>query len=149
MKRILVCGGRDYGLINPKRPLEYPRKHAERRRLNEVLSTFAVKLGTFQIIHGGAKGADALAGAWASDRPAFPEPLAFPADWDNVSVPGAVVRTSKKTGKPYNILAGHFRNQRMIDEGKPDLVIAFPGGTGTADMVDRARKAGIEVREVV
>jgi hypothetical protein len=30
--------------------------------------------------------------------------------------------------------AGHIRNQRMIDEGKPDAAVAFPGGTGTADM---------------
>jgi Lhr-like helicase len=36
----------------------------------------------------------------------------------------------------------------MIDEGKPDLVIAFPGGRGTADMVGRARKAGIRVVEI-
>jgi hypothetical protein len=33
----------------------------------------------------------------------------------------------------------------MIDEGKPDLVIAFPGGRGAADMVSRAIKAGIRV----
>ena len=35
----------------------------------------------------------------------------------------------------------------MLDTGI-DLVIAFPGGTGTADMVRRARKAGVEVREI-
>jgi hypothetical protein len=27
--------------------------------------------------------------------------------------------------------AGPLRNQRMLDEGKPDLVVAFPGGGGT------------------
>jgi ABC-type branched-subunit amino acid transport system substrate-binding protein len=36
----------------------------------------------------------------------------------------------------------------MIREGKPDAVVAFPGGRGTADMVRQARAAGIEVREV-
>jgi hypothetical protein len=35
----------------------------------------------------------------------------------------------------------------MLDEGKPNLVVAFPGGTGTADMVQRAREAGNEVIE--
>lgn len=35
----------------------------------------------------------------------------------------------------------------MIFEGKPDLVVAFPGGAGTADMVSRARRAGIDVLE--
>ena len=44
--------------------------------------------------------------------------------------------------------AGPIRNQRMIDEGRPDLVVAFPGGTGTADMVERARVAGIRVIEI-
>ena len=36
----------------------------------------------------------------------------------------------------------------MLDEGKPDLVVAFPGGTGTADMIRRAKKAGVEVKEI-
>lgn len=42
--------------------------------------------------------------------------------------------------------AGPIRNQRMLDEGKPDLVVAFPGGRGTADMVRRAKAAGVPVR---
>jgi UDP-N-acetylmuramoylalanine-D-glutamate ligase len=36
----------------------------------------------------------------------------------------------------------------MLDVGKPDLVVAFPGGRGTADMVRRAKEAGVEVIEV-
>lgn len=44
--------------------------------------------------------------------------------------------------------AGPIRNQQMLDEGKPDLVVAFPGGTGTADMVRRAKAAGVRVIEV-
>lgn len=55
----------------------------------------------------------------------------FPPDWDK-----------------YGNAAGPIRNQQMLDEGKPDLVVAFPGGRGTADMVNKARKAGIEVIEV-
>ena len=38
-----------------------------------------------------------------------------------------------------------MRNARMLAEGKPDLVVAFPGGRGTADMVAQARKAGVRV----
>jgi hypothetical protein len=34
----------------------------------------------------------------------------------------------------------------MLDEGRPDLVLAFPGGRGTADLIARAREAGIPVR---
>jgi UDP-N-acetylmuramoylalanine-D-glutamate ligase len=44
--------------------------------------------------------------------------------------------------------AGPIRNKRMLDEGKPDLVVAFPGGRGTANMISQARKAGVEVIEV-
>lgn len=81
------------------------------------------------VIHGGCPtGADAFAQEWAS--PVVPIEM-YAAEWD-------------KHGKA----AGPIRNQRMIDEGKPDLVVAFPGGRGTADMVRRARKAGIPVREV-
>lgn len=48
----------------------------------------------------------------------------------------------------YGRMAGAMRNQQMLDEEEVDLVVAFPGGKGTADMVRRARAAGIEVREV-
>lgn len=44
--------------------------------------------------------------------------------------------------------AGPIRNAAMLKFGKPDLVLAFPGGAGTADMVKKARTAGVEVREV-
>ena len=81
------------------------------------------------IIHGAAKGADSLASEWAALNEVKEE--VFPADW-----------------KTHGRAAGPIRNQQMLDEGKPDLVIAFPGGRGTADMVKRARKAGIEVMEV-
>lgn len=45
--------------------------------------------------------------------------------------------------------AGPERNARMLAEGWPDLVVAFPGGRGTADMVRRAKAAGVRVVEVV
>jgi hypothetical protein len=46
--------------------------------------------------------------------------------------------------------AGPIRNQQMLDEGKPDLVVAFllPQGSGTLDMIRRTEKAGIEVRVI-
>src|SRR5690606_30354012 len=56
--------------------------------------------------------------------------VAYPADW-------------RRHGRA----AGPIRNQEMADAGA-DLCIAFPGGRGTADMVRRARAAGIPVRSV-
>lgn len=82
-----------------------------------------------EIISGMAPGADTLAADWAR-RFGFPLHK-FPADW-------------QKHGRA----AGPIRNQRMLDEGKPDLVVAFPGGRGTADMVARARKAGVPVLDL-
>lgn len=76
------------------------------------------------VIHGAARGADTLAGEWAAAR-GIPV-LEFPADW-------------KTHGKK----AGPIRNQQMLDEGKPNFVVAFPGGAGTADMVGRAKAAGL------
>jgi len=78
------------------------------------------------IIHGGAKGADTFAGMFANK--AGVNNTEFKADWNQ-----------------YGKRAGYIRNKTMLDEGKPDLVIAFPGGKGTAMMVDIARKAGVEV----
>jgi len=82
------------------------------------------------VIHGAARGADECAWRWACRS--FVPDKAFPADW-------------KKHGRA----AGPIRNQKMLDEGKPDLVVAFPGGRGTADMVARARSAGVLVIEVL
>lgn len=78
------------------------------------------------IIHGGARGADTLGGV-AADLLRVPCHV-FPANW-----------------KRHGNAAGPIRNQRMLDEGKPDVVVAFPGGRGTADMVSRARIEGVEV----
>lgn len=83
------------------------------------------------VIEGEAPGADTLARK-AAEHLGLPV-LPFPADWE-------------KHGRA----AGPLRNQRMLDEGKPDLILAFVDGLdtsrGTADMVSRARLAGVEVR---
>lgn len=80
------------------------------------------------IIHGGASGADSLADRWAMIENIERE--RYYANW--------------KLGPK----AGPIRNGTMLKEGKPDLVVAFPGGRGTADMVHQARLAGVQVIEV-
>lgn len=88
------------------------------------------------MITGCANGADEWARMWVRGVQNYRDGpkaswLGFPANW-------------KSHGKG----AGPIRNQKMIDEGKPDLVLAFPGGRGTADMVRRAKAAGVRVIEV-
>lgn len=68
----------------------------------------------------------------------------YPADWNDLTQTDALIRV-RRDGKRYDAKAGFRRNQRMIDDGKPTLVAAFPGGDGTADMVRRARQAGLHV----
>jgi len=48
----------------------------------------------------------------------------------------------------YGKAAGYRRNARMLEHPAPDLVVAFPGGPGTANMVMLAKRAGIPVREI-
>lgn len=81
------------------------------------------------VIEGGARGADHLARTWARKQ-GIPN-KSFPAHW-----------------RVYGRAAGVIRNNTMLHSGKPDLVVAFPGGRGTADMVRRAKAAGVEVIEV-
>lgn len=118
--RVLVCGGRAYS----------DRDHI----WNTLCEIDAARGPITCVIHGAATGADSEAMIWAqtpriSGRKILHAP--FVADW----------RTHGKA-------AGPLRNQRMIEQGKPDLVVAFPGGRGTADCVSRARAAGIEVIEI-
>lgn len=78
------------------------------------------------VIAGAAHGADTLAVHWAADR--HTPTLVFPADWTT-----------------YGKRAGFIRNRQMLREGRPTFVVAFPGGTGTADMVRASREAGLKV----
>ena len=81
------------------------------------------------LIEGGAHGADELAALWADNAKVSRERYA--ADW-----------------KTHGKAAGPYRNATMIQQGKPDLVVAFPGGRGTADMIARAERAAVKVVRV-
>lgn len=132
--RVLACGSRNWtdgNLINAVLTGLY-----EEYTVGHLVAYIA----EFVLIEGGARGADTHAAWWAdnspmhshNERPDDPrfEHLTFPADWD-------------QHGKR----AGYIRNQQMLDEGKPDLVVAFrsPGESrGTDMMIDIARRAGVK-----
>lgn len=107
---VLVCGGRDF---------------ADADLVARTLSSWAPR----RIIHGGARGLDALAGHWAALHQV--EVKTYPADW-------------KALGRK----AGPIRNQQMLDSEEIHFVLAFPGGRGTADMVRRSRSHGLIVYEI-
>lgn len=113
--RVLVCGG---------------RTTSDQARVFEVLDRILVEVrGIELLIHGGAAGADRIAGDWARARDIDCE--VFVAEWSK-----------------YGGHAGPIRNSQMLRIAQPQLVVAFPGGAGTLDMVTKARAAGVEVREV-
>lgn len=116
--KALVCGGRKYGY-----------KPEELALIHRTLEAAVERLGLTSIVQGGADGADRFAAEWCWDR----------------SIP---VGTFNAKWKEHGKAAGPIRNQEMIDQAKPDYVLAFPGGDGTADMVSRARKAGLTVYEI-
>jgi hypothetical protein len=101
------------------------RDYDDRTKVFETLDTLKPSV----IIEGGARGADWIAATWGMEN-RVPR-MRFDADWQT-----------------HGKAAGPIRNQLMLDQGNPDLVLAFPGGKGTADCVRRARAAGIEVMEV-
>lgn len=102
------------------------RDFSDRDLVFRTLDALARRAVIGVVIEGNASGADRIAGYWARKKRI--RNLKFPADW-----------------KAHGKAAGPIRNRRMLSEGRPDLVVAFPGGRGTADMVSAARKAGVEV----
>lgn len=119
--RVLVCGGRDYG---------------NRYRVTSVLDHYHAQRPFAVVIEGGATGADALAAEWAKSRSVLVE--TYEAAWDDLNAHPLVLRR-RRDGTPYNAAAGAIRNERMLAEGLPDVVIAFPGGSGTANMTKQAK----------
>jgi hypothetical protein len=109
--KVLVCGGRDY---------------ADRTAV--ILALDSLRDVTL-IVHGGAPGADSLAGEWA--KISGVEVRVYPADWAR-----------------HGNAAGPIRNGHMLEVECPDLVVAFPGGRGTDDCVRQARRKGTLVFRV-
>lgn len=77
------------------------------------------------VVHGNASGADSVGATWArtNKRQVWP----FPAEWAK-----------------YGASAGPRRNKQMLGSGAT-IVIAFPGGKGTRNMVKQAQSAGLEI----
>lgn len=85
------------------------------------------------VIEGEARGADSMARDAAEY---FGIPVErYPAQWNT-----------------YGRAAGPIRNKQMLDEGKPDLVVAFhnniEASKGTKNMVEQAKKRGIPVKVI-
>lgn len=104
------------------------RDYEDRATIFDALDKIHKHRGIVMVISGMARGADSIAVEWARSRD-VPR-MEFRADWDR-----------------YGKRAGYLRNQQMLAEGKPDVVVAFPGGRGTAMMIEISKKAGVPVWE--
>ena len=116
--RVLVTGGRGH------------QAYEDRMWLYAGLSLLHSHQPITEIIEGGATGFDHHAKNWALWRRGCGDNLkltSMPADWE-------------KHGRS----AGHIRNAEMA-KLRPDVVLACPGGVGTQNMIDTARKHGLRV----
>lgn len=130
MTRIIVCGGRDFARIVFDNDLsDMKRAVKESSLLIRALNAARDRLYMDVLIHGGATGADTAAASWADSVEM--EVIEYRANWT-----------------AFGLAAGPIRNQRMIDDGRPDYVLAFPGGSGTSDMVKRAEAASVVVHRI-
>jgi hypothetical protein len=105
------------------------REYEDRKRLRTALSQMHAETPFSVVIAGGAPGADRLAEEWARHN-GLPT-IRMEANWTR-----------------YGRRAGPIRNGWMLTHAAPDLVVAFPGGNGTADMVRQASAAGVPVKTI-
>ena len=119
----IVTGGRDYDLTD-----------ADRKWLNKMWERFGFTI----VLHGDCEtGVDRQAAAWA--RKLGLCDAACPARWDE---------WRRKFGRSHG--AGPDRNHRMARACASPMAaicLAFPGGTGTANMKEQAGLYNIDVLE--
>jgi hypothetical protein len=101
------------------------RDYIDRAELFAELDRLHAEYCFSTVIAGGARSADVLAVEWAQAR-------------------GITTQIVNAEWGTFGRRPAPIRNTRMLAEGRPDLVVAFPGG-GTADMVRQAKAAGIWV----
>lgn len=129
--RIIVCGGRNYSDFDRvNRVLD---GLLYKQPIQRVFFPYELQPPTFAwdfrtLVHGKASGADSLAASWADFRGVSSE--THPAQWDR-----------------WGNSAGPRRNEEMARTGA-DLLVAFPGGTGTDNMITNARFFRIPVMKV-
>lgn len=98
----------------------YQFTDADRKRLNDLAAENEIA----EVVSGGARGADRCGEMWAQHG-GIPVRL-FRADWGQ-----------------YGAKAGPIRNGQMAEYA--DALVAFPGGSGTANMVAQATQRGLRV----
>lgn len=136
--RVLICGSRDWTKPGPVVALldGLYAEHAD--------GWNTLHRSPFVVIHGGARGADALAKWWVECSPHHPGAM------PEYDMPPVVQEAWPAKWKAHGKGAGPIRNEEMLRRGEPNVVFAFvckplAESRGTADMLQRAKKAGLPV----
>jgi len=127
--KVIVAGSRsitDYSLVS--------------RIIDQLVAQYEMQID--EVVSGLANGVDRLGRKWAIEHGIPPKD--FKAEWEDLSVPGALVKVNK-WGKKYNALAGHMRNERMAQYGDALIAIWDGKSEGTSDMIHRAKAHKLEV----
>lgn len=94
---------------------------------------------SIKVVSGKAPGVDTLGEVFAEK--AGLKVLPYPADWDNIKAQGAVIKHGRD-GKPYNAVAGHWRNEEMAEIADGALIVWDGKSTGSLDMLHRMVEKG-------
>ena len=130
MKKVIIAGSRNFN--------NYALLKRELDRLFQE---------PFIVVSGGAKGADSLGELYAKEKGYEVE--RHLAKWNDLSVPNC--RIKYNSYGPYNAMAGHNRNQEMLNsvlENKDGgCVVAFWNGKskGTENMITITNKSGVSL----
>lgn len=125
---LLVFGGRNYGRPVTNDQADVACAKEERSKLEAAIVGAHFTWGILELVHGGASGADQLAGSIARAM-------------------GIPVRVFKANWDTYGKAAGHRRNEkqgRYVAGFLPYArALGMPGGNGTANMAEWCKKLGI------
>lgn len=131
--RLLVTGSRTWGVV-PKdckdACLASTRARDQVDALLNALDGIHAATPVTELVNGGARGADTWAAWWARSH-------------------GIRIITVNAPFEELGPVAGTMRNSYMLDQHRPDLVVAFGRDTpGTENCVVQAKFRNIEVRRV-
>ena len=151
--KVLVCGGRTVGQVNPSLSgpaagKDLSRASFERKFLTGYLSRMHEKTPITLLIAGEEGGAGSVGLNWAAANNVEAMP------WRRLKFPKSTLLSSltsigkKQRSSDFAMETFEARNSRMVEGSQPDLVLAFGGGEATKLLVDLAKAKSVKVVEI-
>lgn len=102
------------------------RDYEDRAFVYRAMDYIAARRTITYVVEGGQTGADTFAREWAKER-------------------GVPVHTEEAQWTLYGKPAGPIRNRKMLIDWEPNGVVAFPGNSGTQNMMDQAAQRNVPI----